>query len=73
MRWALALTVILFTGCTRDTPPSEMTDAALASELRRCRSLGLKAYESKGCRAAQAEQQARFLAPVGGADEHQRR
>ena len=46
--------------------PSAMSSADLASELERCKKLGLKVYDDAACQAAQKEDRARFLGDSKG-------
>ena len=51
--------------CNRPEPakaaPSAMSSADLASELERCKKLGLKVYDDAACQAAQKERNDRFF------------
>ena len=60
----LALAVCL-EGCKPAVPAASgagLSEERLGAELRRCRDLGLKAYDDPTCRAAQAERTRRFFA-----------
>ena len=56
--------------CNRPEPakaaPSAMSSADLATELERCKQLGLKVYDDAACQAAQKEDRARFLGDSKG-------
>ncbi|WP_082531943.1 MULTISPECIES: putative entry exclusion protein TrbK-alt [unclassified Phenylobacterium] len=70
---ALLAALLALEGCNGPSTTVPTSDPALAAELKRCRGLGLQAYDSSTCRAAQQEQQRRFFTPSGGADEPRRR
>jgi len=60
---------LALTACDRVAAPkqaSEMTPVTLSSELRRCKELGLKAYDDPKCKAAQQESNDRFLGTSKG-------
>lgn len=47
-------------------PPQQMSGTDLTSELRRCKELGLKAYDDPSCKQAQRESNDRFLGKSKG-------
>ena len=62
--------IAMLSACNRPEPakaaPSAMSSADLASELERCKKLGLKVYDDAACQAAQKEDRARFLGDSKG-------
>ena len=61
--------IATLSACNRPEPakaaPSAMSSADLASELDRCKKLGLKVYDDAACQAAQKERNDRFFKKKG--------
>ena len=61
---ALSAVALILSSCDRPASkpdPRTMKGPDLQSELRRCKELGLQAYEDTGCKRAQQESNDRFL------------
>lgn len=58
------LALMSLSACERSTSkpsPKQMSGVDLSAELRRCKELGLKAYDDPSCKRAQQESNDRFL------------
>lgn len=56
--------ILALAGCDQrptKPPPAAMSAADLASELQRCKALGLDSYKDPACEAAKKEDRSRFL------------
>ena len=61
---AVSTLALVLAGCDRPAPkpdPRTMKGVDLQTELRRCKELGLKAYDDADCKRAQQESNDRFL------------
>ena len=60
---AVVSAALVLSACSKaasSAEPKSMTGAQLSDETRRCRDLGLKAYDDPSCKRAQQESNDRF-------------